>query len=98
MKIDINLSKADVNKLLAKYGYRQGKIAVYYNMYGDDKDLFEYGGDGVHHYFADVAWNGNEDKPQCLCAEYPTMETIKDYLLEKVVNDLFLKSLLNLVI
>lgn len=96
MKIDIELSNADIDKLLTKYGYRQGKVAVYYNMYGDDEEIFKYGNDGVHHYFVDVAWNG--DKPECLCAEHPTMETIKDFLLERVVNELFLKSLLNLVI
>ena len=96
MEIKINLSNEDIDKLLKKYCYNRGKVAVYYNRYGDDEELFKYGEEGVHLYFAEVAWIG--DKPDCLCVKYPTMETIKDYLLEKVVNTCFMKSLMEALV
>ena len=92
MEIKINLSNEDIDKLLKKYCYNRGRIAVYYNKYGDDAELFRYGAEGVHHYFVDVAWIGS--KPDCMCAKYPTMETIKDYTLEKVVNSCFMRALM----
>lgn len=96
MEIKINLSNEDIDKLLDKYGYKHGKIAIYYNQYGDDDKLFRDGEDGVHLYFADVAWKG--EKPECLCAKYPTNETVKDYLLERVVNKCFMESLMNVLV
>ena len=97
MKINIELEKKDIDNLLKKYGYRQGKVIVYYNLNGDDKDIFTKDDDGVHHYFVDVAWDENEDKPQCLCEDIPTMEAIKEYTLENVVNKLFIDSLLKVI-
>jgi len=44
-----------------------------------------------------VAWDENEDKPQCLCEDIPTMEAIKEYTLENVVNKLFIDSLLKVI-
>ena len=95
MEINIKLSNEDIDKLLNKYGYRRSKIAIFYNKYGDDEDLYLFGEGGVRHYFVDVAWLG--EKPDCLCEKYPTMETVKDYLLENVVNSCFMDSLMKVL-
>ena len=88
MRINIDLQKPAIDKLLAKYGYKRTSIRVGYTFYSyEDEELVNHM-ECVSYYTAEIAYPIG-DKPKELTAGLVTPSIVKPYLLENVVETLF---------
>ena len=88
MKIDIELKKEYVEKLLKIYDYVTEDVFVWYNKLDDDR-VIAYG-----KYWKKVAFP-RACRPEALKAEKIKADEVEEYGLEEVVGNLFTHLLLS---
>ena len=97
MKVEINLPNAFVDKLLERYGYMRKNVRVGYTIYAYSDEELETHLDCVSYYNKDIAYRADK-KPEFLdSTDLITPSMIEGYELEKVVEELFNKALVQTI-
>jgi hypothetical protein len=92
MKVNINLSKQAIDKLLEKYGYKRSYIKIGYSVYAyQEEELYKHL-ECVSYYQAEVAYPA-KNKPKELTLGLITPSMAEPYLINNVVDILFNKLL-----
>ena len=91
-KVEINLSKKNIQEILDANGYEIKTLLVYYSPFSEEYDWEER---NIFEVYRDYAFKKN-NMPEEAKREKPSLEDLKEYELDNVLNKIITNKIVSL--